>query len=123
RPGARLTCRSLVFTSGKARTRAFRMTRRGRWRVEVRVSGHPTRSTIAAGVPAAATKRSLPTLLATGDSTMDGLSGFLSDALGDDSKVVSEVEPGLGMSRADELQPRAVEQAKRLRPSTTIMSI
>lgn len=123
RPGARLACKPLVFASGKSRTRAFRMTRRGRWRVEVRLAGHPTRATIAVGVPAGAPRRSLPTLLATGDSTMDGLSGFLSDKLGDESKVVSEVEPGLGISHADELQPRAVKQVKRLAPSTTVVSI
>ena len=123
KPGALLACKPVVFTSGATRTRAFRMTKRGRWRVELRISGQATRSTIAVGVRPLARKSPLPTLLATGDSTMDGLSGFLSDMLGDERNVVSDVEPGLGISHDDEFHPKAVKQVKRLRPETTIVSL
>jgi hypothetical protein len=62
-------------------------------------------------------------VLATGDSTMDGLDSFLSDQLGDDADVVSSVEPGLAISRADAFQPMAIKDVKRLRPATTVVSI
>ena len=123
RPGALLACKPVVFRSGATQTRAVRVTKRGRWRVELRVAGHTTRATIAVGVAPAAATAPLPTLLATGDSMMDGLSGFLSDELGDERNVVSEVEPGIGISHSDAFQPMAVRLVKRLRPQTTVVAI
>ncbi len=123
RPGALLACKPLVFRSGAARTRTLRVAKRGRWRVELRVSGHATRATIAVGVAPAAPARRLPTLLATGDSMMDGLSNVLSDRLDGTTKVVSEVEPGLAISHSNGFQPLAVKQVKRLAPHTTVVAI
>ncbi len=123
RPGGRAACHSVVFEDGKARTRTYRMNKRGRWRVELRVPGHNTRYSIAVGVPSLSREPPPPTLLATGDSTMDGLDSFLSDKLGGDATVVSEVLPGIAISRSDEWQPLAVKQVKRLKPQTTVVSI
>jgi hypothetical protein len=122
-PGRRLTCQPVIFTTGAAHVRAFRVAKRGRWRVELRVPGHSTRASIAVGVRAAARKPALPLLLATGDSTMDGLDSFLSDQLGDEQNVVSQVDPGLAISKSDAFQPMAVKLLKRLRPATTVVSI
>jgi lysophospholipase L1-like esterase len=124
RPGGRAACRTVVFDDAKVRTRSFRMTKRGRWRVELRVPGdNRTRYSIAVGVPAIARKAPPPTLLATGDSTMDGLNSFLADELGGDATVVSEVTPGIAISKADEWQPIAVRQVKRYKPRTAVVSI
>jgi lysophospholipase L1-like esterase len=122
-PGRRAICRQVVFLRDKLLAlRRFRVAARGRWRVELRVPGHTTRVTIAVGVRAVPDKR-LPTLLATGDSTMDLLSSFLSDQLSDEANVVSEVEPGLTISKDDAFQPLAVKQVARLKPATTVVSI
>jgi lysophospholipase L1-like esterase len=123
RPGGRLRCRSLIFKSGATRSRVFQLSKRGLWRVELRVPGHRTRASIAVGVQPAVRKAPPPRVLATGDSTMDGLDSFLSDQLGDDADVVSSVEPGLAISRADAFQPMAIKDVKRLRPATTVVSI
>jgi hypothetical protein len=124
RPGRRPACRQLVFLPGRALAlRTFRVAARGRWRVEVRVQGHRTRATIAVGVRAGAPRKALPTLLATGDSTMDLLGNFLSDQLADEENVVSQVEPGLAISKSNAFQPIAVKQVARLDPATTVVSI
>ena len=43
-----------------------------------------------------------PTVLATGDSTMQGIDGFLADELGDAATVVSDVRIGTGLSKSDQ---------------------
>ena len=123
RPGHLLACRGLAFTNAKPRIRAFRMVQRGRWRVELRVPGHSTRATIAVGVRPLSRKAPPPTLLATGDSTMDGLNSFLADQLGTTATTVTEVEPGIAISKDDEWQPIAVKQVKRYKPATTVVSL
>jgi lysophospholipase L1-like esterase len=123
RPGGRPACRSVIFKDGRVRERSLRMGKRGRWRVELRVPGHRTRLSIAVGVPSLTRRAPPPTLLATGDSTMDGLDSFLSDQLGDTAAVVSEVEPGMAISKDDAWQPIAVRQVARLKPKTTVVSI
>ena len=123
-PGGRQACRTVVFDDGvKRATRRFRVTKRGLWRAELRAPGHRTRATIAVGVRAPVRKSAAPKLLATGDSTMNGLDTFLSDQLGDAANVVSEVKPGLAISRANAFQPMAVKLVARLRPATTVVSI
>ena len=124
RPGRRFECDDVVFRTGNAVVvRAFRVAARGRWRVELRAPGHTTRRTIAVGVRAGAPDRTLPTLLATGDSTMGLLSNFLSDRLGDVARVVSAVEPGIAISKADAFQPMTARNVARFRPSTTVVSV
>ena len=123
-PGRRLVCRQVVFRSGTALAlRTFRLAARGRWRVELRVAGHATRATIAVGVRAGARAKTLPTLLATGDSTMDLLSNFLSDRLDEEANVVSHVKPGLAISKSNAFAPMAAKDVARLKPSTTVVSI
>jgi lysophospholipase L1-like esterase len=123
RPAGRPRCRTVVFADAAVRTRMLRMDKRGRWRVELRVAGHTTRYSIAVGVPPLARPSPPPTLLAAGDSTMDGLDAFLADKLGGDATVESDVTPGIGFSQEDAWQRRAVMQVKRYAPQTTVVSI
>jgi hypothetical protein len=124
RPGRRLVCDQLAFKPARSLAlRTLRVDVRGRWRVELRVAGHATRRTIAVGVPADAPDKPLPTLLATGDSTMDLLANVLSDSLDDEANVASDVEPGLAISKSDAFEPMAVRDVARYKPSTTVVSI
>jgi len=74
-------------------------------------------------------------VLATGDSMMQGIDGFLADELGGTATVRSDVrlgsslsrpapepEPGTGPS-ASEWEPIARDQEARLRPSAVVVSI
>jgi hypothetical protein len=123
RPGGRPACTRLTFTTSATRTRTFRLRTRGVWRVELRVPGHSSRSSIAVGVRPVVRNAPPPRLLATGDSTMDGLDNALADQLADAATVTSQVEPGMAVSRADGWQPIAVKQVRRLKPRTTVVSL
>jgi lysophospholipase L1-like esterase len=124
-PGGRPGCRRVVLVAGaRVATRRLRPAAPGRWRVELRVRGHRVRAVIAVGVglrtPALAAP---PTLLATGDSTMQGVESFLADDLGAAATVVADVRPGIAISRRDELLPVARSQVARVQPRTTVVSI
>jgi len=123
-PQAKRRCRSVVLaTSTRAVTRHFRPTTRGRWRVELRVPKHRVRGSIAVGVRGLTAKAAPATVLATGDSTMQGIESFLSDELGDERTVISDVRPGFAISLANAWWPIATAQIARLRPSATVVSI
>lgn len=118
------SCDSVVFaTVARSATRHFRATQRGHWRVELLVDGHPTRASVAVGVASVAVTAPPPTVLATGDSMMEGVDSFLSDDLGDSATVVSDVRPGFAISEANAWQPIAVAQVARLRPAQTVVAI
>jgi hypothetical protein len=123
RPGKRAACRQIAFTDGKVRTREFRMDKRGRWHVQLRAPVFGPRLEIAVGVPSLSREPPPPTLLATGDSTMNGVDSFLVDELGGVDTVETDVRPGIAISKSDEWQPIAVAQVKRLKPATTVVSI
>lgn len=123
-PGARRTCTTQRFPRGVAvATRTMRATAGGTWHIELRVRGHRARTAVVVGQGAVAAALSAPTLLATGDSMMQGVDGFLADDLGDAMRVRSDVRPGTGISKGDWWLRRSASQAARLRPSTTVMSI
>ncbi len=66
-----------------------------------------------------------PTVLATGDSTMQGIDSFLSDELAGRADVRSDVQPGQGISSR---QPHywtrhARSQTRRLRQRVTVISV
>ena len=123
-PVAGRTCRGVPFAAAATvATRRFRLRSRGRWRVELRVRGYRARDAIAVGVSAGARAAPPPTVLATGDSTMQGVETFLSDELGSAASVVSDVRPGFAMSRANGWIAVARSQAARLHPRTTVVSI
>jgi hypothetical protein len=103
-------------------TRSFRATAPGRWRVELRIRGHRVRRSVAVGKGSSSVPP--PTVLATGDSMMQGIDSFLADELGDSATVHSDVQPGTGISK-----PRGpwatlpARQVKRLHPAATVIAI
>lgn len=123
-PEAERRCRAVRFSAAAdVATRRFRLRSRGRWRVELRVREHSVRAGIAVGVRTGRAPRPLPTVLATGDSTMQGVDVYLSDDLADEATVIGDVRPGFGMSQDDGWRAVATSQAARLRPTATVVSI
>jgi hypothetical protein len=123
-PQGRRACRDIRFPkAASVATRRFRLTARGRWRVELRVRQYRVADSIAVGVQGSAPQAPPPTVLATGDSTMQGIDTFLTDDLGDTATVVSDVRPGFAISKANGWAPIAAAQAASLRPRTTVVSI
>lgn len=122
-PRGRRTCRRVTFApSAQVAERYFRATSRGTWRVELRIVDQRVRGSVAVGVRSNAAKLAGPTVLATGDSTMQGVESFLSDELGEGYTFVGDVRPGFAISRAP-WTPIAASQVARLRPDTTVVSI
>jgi hypothetical protein len=122
-PGGRRDCRTLRLRRAvTVATRRFRAATAGPWRVELRIRGHRLRRAIAVGRGTSTAPP--PTVLATGDSTMQGIDSFLADELGDAATVRSDVRVGTGISKPGgpwATLPR--EQVRRLRPAATVMSI
>jgi lysophospholipase L1-like esterase len=102
------------------RTRRFRAKLEGRYRIELRVDEHKVKRTITVGGGAAAKPPAV--VLATGDSTMQGVDNFLADELGDDGTVRSDIHIGTGISKSD-WQQIADSQVKRYKPAITVMSL
>lgn len=122
-PGGRRRCRSLVFRGATSATRRVRFRTRGRWTVELRLPGADIRASVAVGVRSDRPAAAPPTVLATGDSTMEGVSSFLSDDLRETAKVVSDARPGFSISGGDGWKQVARSQVARVRPATTVISI
>ncbi len=101
------------------RTRRFRAEMKGRWRVELRVDKARVRRTIAVGGEPV---KPPPVVLATGDSTMQGVDNFLADELGDDGTVRSDIRVGTGIGKSD-WQAIAEGQVKRHRPRFSVISL
>lgn len=102
------------------RTRRFRGKIAGRWRVELRVGEYRVRRSVTVGGGAAA--KPPPVVLATGDSTMQGVDNFLADELGDGATVRSDIRVGTGIGKSD-WQAIAERQVKRYKPRFTVMSL
>jgi hypothetical protein len=112
-----------VFERATAATRRFRFRTHGRWTVELRLPGAHMRTSIAVGVPSHEVAAALPTVLATGDSTMEGVSSFLADDLLKTATVVSDVRPGFSIGDGDGWKAVARAQVARVKPATTVVSI
>ena len=97
-PDAKRSCPSIAFAPNVGSgTRRFRLRTPGRWRIELRVADQRVRAAIVVGARSTA-RKPLPTLLATGDSTMEGVDSFLSDDLAGAAHVTSDVRPGTSLS-------------------------
>lgn len=117
-------CKTLAFPRAVTlASRRFRATVRGSWSVELRVRRERIRTAIAVGGDGGVKRRQPPTVLATGDSTMQGIDSFLADELGDDAFVRSDVRPGSGISRGVYWEWHAKSQTERLRQRVTVMSV
>jgi hypothetical protein len=122
-PEAKPACRPLAFPRAAAvATRRFRPRKRGRWRVELRVRAHRVRRDVAVG---AASVRAVvpPTVLATGDSTMQGIDSYLSDELAETATLRSDVQLGSAISRGTFWTEHAAAQTRRLRQRVSVISI
>lgn len=117
-------CRTVDFARAVAvATRRFRATARGRWRVELRVRRHRVRRDVAVGGDTRVSAVTLPTVLATGDSTMQGIDSFLSDELAGDAELRSDVQLGSAISRGSFWTEHAATQTGRLRQRVSVMSV
>jgi lysophospholipase L1-like esterase len=123
-PHAAPACRKLAFPDAvTVGVRRFRAATRGRWGVELRVRHLRVRAAVRVGGGTIAPAAEPPAVLATGDSTMQGIDSFLSDELGDAATVHSDARPGSGVSRGDFWTRLAASQTKRLRQRVTVISV
>lgn len=123
-PHAARTCKTLAFARAVAiARRSVRADVPGDWRVELRAHGHVVRTTVAVGGDASTAPAAPPTLLATGDSMMQGIDGFLTDDLGDGVRVRSDVRPGTAIGKTAQWLDWSAAQAKRFRPAVTVIAI
>jgi len=123
-PEGERECRTLVFPRAVAvATRRLRPEQRGRWRVELRVRDHRVRRDIAVGGDAEVRTDTLPTVLATGDSTMQGIDSYLSDELLESATLRSDVQLGSAISRGTFWMDHAAVQTKRLHQRVSVISI
>ena len=133
-PAARRTCRRVALGRGvTVASHRFRAKVRGTWVVQLRIRDRRVRRTVVRVGGERITAPARPTLLASGDSTMQGIDSFLADELGETASVVSDVRIGTGISRSD--QPSmpgdgdaqwgrlATEQTARLHQSQTVISL
>lgn len=122
-PHAKRSCQTVRFpAAASVATRRFRASDRGAWRVDLQVKQYHVRDTVAVGVEQRAVKR-LPRLLATGDSTMQGVESALSDELGSRFDAVSDVRPGFSISSADGWATIAQAQVTQLASAVTVISL
>jgi hypothetical protein len=123
-PREKRDCTTLKFARAVAViTHRFRPEKSGRWRAELRFRGRTTRRSIAVGKGRARSRPPL-TVLATGDSTMQGIDSYLADELAEAATVKSDLHPGTGLVKPDgpweKLAPFQMRVAK---PDVTVMSI
>ena len=117
-------CKTLAFPHAvTVASRRFQASERGRWRVELRVRRERIRAGFDVGGEGGAKQEPLPIVLATGDSTMQGIDNFLADELAGWANVRSDVRPGSGISRGVYWEWHAKSQTKRLRQRVTVMSV
>ncbi len=124
RVGSDPHCKTLAFPHAvTVASRRFRASERGRWRVELRAHRARIRAAFDVGGASGPPPKPLPIVLASGDSTMQGIDSFLSDELAGWASVVSDARPGSGVSRGVYWEWHAKSQTKRLRQRATVMSV
>lgn len=123
-PGGRRACGKVRLPrAASVATHRFRARATGRWRVELRYRGQRVRRSVAVGSRVRASAPP-PTVLTTGDSTMQGIDTYLADELGDGAQVDSDIRPGTGIAKP--LGPWATlarTQTRRERQAATIVSL
>ncbi|MDX6688899.1 MAG: uncharacterized protein QOG15_356 [Solirubrobacteraceae bacterium] len=122
-PAGRQSCKTVKLDPAVGvASRRFRATKRGLWRLVLRVDKYRVRTKVAVGGSAALPGR-LPVVLAAGDSTMQGIDSFLADGLAHSAIVRSEVLVGSGVSTSLGWVEHAPTLAERDRPRVTVVSI
>jgi hypothetical protein len=122
-PKGERTCKTLRFARAVAvSTLRFKAKTKGRWRVVLHVGKSDSRRYVAVGEDTKSTAPP-PTVLATGDSTMQGIDSFLTDELGEDATLQSDVQIGSAISNGNYWTEHAISQVERYRPAVTVMSV
>jgi lysophospholipase L1-like esterase len=120
--GLALVCHTVTFAPGVTSVdRTFALARPGAWHGALRIRGATVR--VLDGTEA---RDERPVLLATGDSTIQGIDGVLSDRLRSQVRVRSESHPGTGISRSIasfDWRRIARRQAAQIAPLITVISI
>ena len=123
-PHAKRSCGALNFPrTVDLAGRSFRPGKRGVWLVDLSLNGHHFRAKVAVGGAHAGSTQSLPTVLATGDSTMQGIDSFLADRLAQTMTVRSDRHHGTAVSKDFEWLTRAKSQTKKYRQRATVISL
>jgi hypothetical protein len=124
RPGDKYQCSDVRFARAvTVMTHRFRPQESGRWSAELRQRGHTTHRSIAVGGREIKAKP-LPTVLATGDSSMQGIDSYLADELGNEADVRSDVHLGTGLVKAGGPWANlAAFQTRVVKQDVTVMSI
>ena len=123
-PRGRRACEKVrLRRAASVGTHRFRARTTGRWRIELHFRGHRVRRSVAVGAGVGATAPP-PTVLVTGDSTMQGIDTFLADELGDGARVESDIRPSTGIAKP--FGPWAAlprTQSRRARHSAAVVSL
>lgn len=120
------SCELLKLPAGKAGVvRRVRPPRSGRLRVVVALDAHRTVQRVGVGSAPPARDTSAPVLLATGDSTIEGIDSYVGERLSRVARTVSASRPGTGLSKAvDATWPQiAASQVRSHRPRVTMLSL
>lgn len=119
-------CSRIVIPRGAAQVAPRPKFAPGRWTVEVQLGRHRVVQSLVSGPGRAPKRITAPILLATGDSTIQGIDSYLSDGLGSAFHVESQYRVGTGISK-DEPAPTwtqfARDEASQVRPEATAISI
>ncbi|MDQ4049710.1 MAG: hypothetical protein M3131_10095 [Actinomycetota bacterium] len=124
-PSGSRRCRPLRLAKDASRvTTRFRVGERGRWGTALHGPGIRVAGGVSVGEPPPSARRrgEEPSVLAAGDSMMQGLDGFLADRLGDRARVFRDVVPNSGISKPGiNWLRRASDSGRRLRPDATVV--
>jgi lysophospholipase L1-like esterase len=111
--------------TGDGVVRRVRVRRSGSLRVAVSLDGHRTLQRVGVGTAAPVSSATGAVLLATGDSTIEGIDSYVGERLGTAARTTSASRPGTGLSKAGDVSwaQAAARQVDRLRPRVTIISL
>jgi lysophospholipase L1-like esterase len=123
-PRAARRCRTLPLAPGRATAAyRFRVHRRGHWSLSLATAHQQLRTVVSVGVHPPARLPSLPVVLATGDSLMEGVDAILGDRLTDRARVRTDVRPGSGLTNTffTSWSKLPASQLRRYRPAATVV--
>lgn len=122
-PAGRGSCRRIAPAADRAAVRRVRLLRDGRWRLSLRLGRAVVRRTVLSGIAGAGGSRRPPTVLVTGDSTVQNLDAVMAERLRRSARVVPAWRGGSTVGGADPVWPAAAAKLVRRRhPRLTIVS-
>lgn len=116
-------CRRVRLRGATSSIRTVRLAHRGRYRLSLRLGAARATRSVASGSGGSGGAPP-PTLLVTGDSTVQNLDMVLAERYGRTVRVVRDWRPGSSLSLPEwRWVPTAAEQAHRHRPRVTVISL